>query len=152
VVIARLKPLVKTRRPPFLIRRHGGVLISRTLEELLFRCADVLSEGNTRLGSGGQGTYFGSTMISIAFAKLESEAHTDLSKALRAELLSAVEGSVRVRLRAMRLARAEATRRAQWPLLGTAMCEVRMRDSGKQLHIDVDLEVELRVSSRAKRS
>jgi len=151
VVATRLKPLVKIRKRPFLIRRKQSVL-SRALEQALFEHADVLSEGGTRVAAGGLQTYFGSTMLSIAFARLETETQVTMSRALRAELVYVSEGSVRVRLRAMRLARAEAARRVPNGLLGTALCEVRIRDGGKQLHIDVDLEAEVRVSSRAKRS
>jgi hypothetical protein len=89
-------------------------------------------------------------MISIAFARIESE--VSLTRALRAEFVRIVEGSVRVRLRAMRLARAEAARRVRDGALGTAVCDVRVRDDGEHLHIDVDLEAEVRVSFRAKRS
>jgi len=52
----------------------------------------------------------------------------------------------------MRLARAEAARRLQSNEMGTALCEIRVLDTGDELHIDVDLEVPVRVSSRAKGS
>jgi hypothetical protein len=148
VVAPRLKPLAKIRRRPLLVR-HSHAVLSRALELALFDHADVLSEGGLRVVAG-HATYFGSTMISIAFTRIESDARP--SKATREELVRVIEGSVRVRLRAMRLARAEATRRVQAGALGTAVCELRVREDGKQLHIDVDLEVEVRVSSRANRS
>ena len=147
----RLKPLVKIRRRPFLVRRQHAAL-SRALEQALFDHADVLSEGGLRNGPGLQATYYGSTMISISFARLAAEHSAPLTRVMQNELVRAVEGSVRVRLRAMRLARAEAVRRVYNGVLGTAVCELRVRDDGKQLHIDVDLEAEVRVSSRAKRS
>ena len=150
MVATRLKPLAKIRRRPYLIRRQQTVL-TRALEQALFDYADVLSEGSTR-SVGAHATYFGSTMISIAFARLEADTHANFTRAMRDELVHTAEGSVRLRLRAMRLARAEASRRVANGLLGTAVCEVRIRDGGKQLHIDVDLEAEVRVSSRAKRS
>jgi hypothetical protein len=148
VVVSRLKPLAKIRRRPQLVR-HSHVVLSRALEQALFDHADVLSEGGLRV-VGGHATYFGSTMISIAFARIENDARP--SKAAREEFVRVIEGSVRVRLRAMRLARAEAARRVQSGALGTVVCELRVREDGKQLHIDVDLEVEVRVSSRANRS
>jgi hypothetical protein len=151
VAAARLKPLVKTRRRPFLIKRQHAVL-SRALEQALFDCADVLSEGSARSGPGSRVTYYGSTMISIAFARLAAEHGAKLTVAEQRELLRVAEGSVRVRLRAMRLARAEAARRVYSGVLGTAVCELRLRADAEQLHIDVDLEAEVRVSSRAKRS
>jgi hypothetical protein len=51
----------------------------------------------------------------------------------------------------MRLARAEAVRRANDARLGKALCDLRVHDVREHLRIDVDLEVELSVSSRANR-
>jgi hypothetical protein len=147
VAASRLKPPVKSKRPQHLIKRQY-VALTRTLEEALFRHADVMSEGSTRATPDARTTYFGSTMIAIAFDRLPSEANS----VPRAELVSVIEGSVRVRLRAMRLARAEAVRRLNDSTLGTVLCDLRVHDAGEQLRIDVDLEVELRVSSRSKRS
>lgn len=64
-----------------------------------------------------------------------------------AELRDAVEGSMRVRLRLMRWARAEAARRVPSHMLGMATVETRVRLDENQLHIDVDLEVPLEVLS-----
>jgi hypothetical protein len=146
----RLKPLVKfNRRPPLAKREH--VALSRAFEEALFRHADVISEGAVRASSRGAATYFGSTMIAISFERLAAETHQKFTSRARADLVYIVEGSVRVRLRCMRLARAEAVRRANDALLGTALCDLRIHDVREHLRIDVDLEVELSVSSRAKR-
>ncbi|MFW5921439.1 MAG: hypothetical protein ACOCUS_06325, partial [Polyangiales bacterium] len=71
-----------------------------------------------------------------------------LDEAARARLLRAVQGSVRVRLRAMRLACAEVARRLPDRPLGTAQVETRARIVGDKLHVDVDLEVPIGVSSR----
>jgi hypothetical protein len=147
VAASRLKPLVKSNRRQHLVKRQY-VALTRELEEALFRHADVISEGSTRAMPDARTTYFGSTMIAIAFDRLPSDAH----RVPRAELVHVIEGSVRVRLRAMRLARAEAVRRLNDSTLGTVLCDLRVHDAGKQLRIDVDLEVELRVSSRSKRS
>ena len=145
----RLKPLVKfNRRPPLAKREH--VALSRAFEEALFRHADVISEGAVRVSPRGGSTYFGSTMIAICFERLAAETHQKFTSRARAELVYIVEGSVRVRLRCMRLARAEAVRRSN-ALLGTALCDLRVHDVREHLRIDVDLEVELSVSSRAKR-
>ena len=54
---------------------------------------------------------------------------------------------MRVRLRALRLARAEAARRVPDRMLGTAYIDTTVRMTERQLHIDVDLEVALSVSS-----
>jgi hypothetical protein len=146
-----LKPPVKIKRRPLLLRRTQ-LVVSRALEEALFHDADVLSEGGLRAGVSGRDTYYGSTMLAIAFERLIDDAAAQSSIALRGELVHAIEGSVRVRLRAMRLARAEAARRVKRGVLGTALCDLRIRDDGVHLRIDVDLEVEVCVSSRASRS
>jgi hypothetical protein len=151
VLITRLKPLVKAERSAVLFRRTG-VQLTRALVETLFREADVLSEGSVRAQSVGQATYFGSTMIRVAIGALMARGRPFATSADRADLVRAIEGSVRIRLRAMRLARTEAARRVQRSALGTALCEIRVRDMGDELHIDIDLEVPVRVSSRAKRS
>ena len=146
----RLKPLVKFERHPSLAKREHCAL-SRAFEEALFRHADVISEGAARPSPRGRTTYFGSTMIAIAFERLAAETHQQFTSRARADLVYIVEGSVRVRLRCMRLARAEAARRTHDALLGTARCDLRVHDLREHLRIDVDLEVELGVSSRANR-
>lgn len=147
---SKLKPIVKAQRHALRSRGHGWQ-ISRALEEAIFRHADVLSEGGARVAATGQSTYFGSTMISVELTRLAVYAPGLRTEALLAPLLNAIDGSVRVRLRAMRLARAEAARRVHRRTLGTLLCEINVRMTGKHLHIDVDLEVPLRVSSRATR-
>ncbi len=148
---SKLKPLAKATRAVALIRRTA-FQISRVLEEALFREADVLSEGSIRTHAPGQVTYYGSTMIRVRLAALLHRGRPLAQKNDRKRLVRAIEGSVRIRLRAMRLARAEAARRLHRSVMGTAICEIRVRDAGEELHIDVDLEVPVRVSSRAEGS
>jgi hypothetical protein len=151
MVPTRLKPLVKTRAPSLLVRRER-VQITRALEEAIFHHAEVLSEGGVRGAVEDQhATYFGSTMISVDLARLGALPRGMSAEQGAALLIAAVDGSVRVRLRAMRMARAEAARRVHRRTLGTALCEIRMHGQGALLHIDVDLEVPLGVSSRAAR-
>jgi len=147
----RLKPLARASRAPALVR-HGSVCVSRALEEELFRCAEVLSEGGRRTVGGQRDSYFGSTMISVDLERLRPLFHGGLDERSRQLLADAIDGSVRVRLRAMRLARAEAARRVQDRTLGTAFVETRVRLTERQLHIDVDLEVGLSVSSGSGQS
>jgi hypothetical protein len=147
--LPKLKPLVKTRATARLVEQRSFRL-SHALEEALFQHADVLSEGGMRQLGSGQSTYYGSTMISIELAKLGRFVHGAADETVsRAALLDAIDGSVRVRLRAMRMARAEAARRVHRRALGTALCEIRVSLRGGSVHIDVDLEVPLRVSSRS---
>jgi hypothetical protein len=147
-VVKNLKPLVRAQRSPALVQR-AGVSLSRALEEELFRCAEVLSEGSRRTTAGQRDSYFGSTMISIDLDRLRPLFRGGLDGLARKRLARAIDGSVRVRLRAMRLARAEAVRRVQDRSLGTVQVETRVRLTESHLHIDVDLEVLLSVSSAA---
>jgi hypothetical protein len=151
VLPSKLKPLAKASRHAVLLRRTA-IQITRALEEALFREADVLSEGSLRAAGPGQATYFGSTMIRVQISALLAGARPCSDRSEHMALFRAIEGSVRVRLRAMRLARAEAARRMHRSVLGTALCEIRVSLTADQLHIDVDLEVPVRVSSRAKGS
>jgi hypothetical protein len=148
-VTRRLKPLAKALRGPVLVGRQNTT-ISRSFEEELFRRADVLSEGGCRSTKGALDCYFGSTMISFDLSSVRAGFRGDFDDATRAALLRAIDGSVRIRLRAMRLACAEAARRVPDRVLGTALTEIRVRLSNDQLHIDVDLEVPLGVSSRSR--
>jgi hypothetical protein len=125
-------------------------LLTRAFEEELWRAAEILSEGGCRDTTRGfRESYFGSSMISIDLERLRPWFRGGLDTATLERLAQAVDGSVRVRLRAMRLARAEAVRRVPNRLLGTAHVETRIRLSGRQLHIDVDLEASLSVFSGA---
>lgn len=144
----RLKPPARALASRGFHRRMG-LSLTRELEEALFRHADVLSEGYSRRSGSGR-VYFGSTMITIALARLAPYFRGELDAAARDDLLHAVDGSVRIRLRAMRLGCAEVARRVQ-SRLGTAQVETRMRVTEDQLHIDVDLEVPVSLSSGSER-
>lgn len=141
------KGLAKARRGATVdVRSH--VALSREAEEVLFRRPEVLSEGSVRESPEGGRSWFGSTMITFDLAALEAHWRGPLDDAARTRLLEAVQGSVRVRLRAMRLACAEVARRLPDRPLGTAQVETRARLVGDTLHVDVDLEVPIGVSSR----
>lgn len=131
--------------------RRGSWTVSRELEEALFRHADVLSEGYCGSTPGAGDTYFGSTMISCELDRVAQHLRGGLDVPGRQVLAHVIDGSVRVRLRAMRLACAEVARRVQHRALGTALVEVRIRMTESHLHIDVDLEVPLGVSSGSAR-
>lgn len=136
----KLKPLVRARRVQP-VRDRSGRCLSRELEALLFRQAQVLSEGYCRSTGGGERVYYGSTMITVDLAALPAGHGVDFRAVSAEALCSIVEGSVRVRLRAMRLARAEVARRSPDDTLGTALVETQVRLEDSLLHIDVDLEV-----------
>ncbi|HJK98689.1 MAG TPA: hypothetical protein RMF84_15815, partial [Polyangiaceae bacterium LLY-WYZ-14_1] len=111
----------------------------------LFEIAEVLSEGGIRPGDDA---YFGSTMLTVDLDDLAPGWREPLADGeSRKRLLEVVAGSVRFRLRLLRLARREMSRRLQGAEAGTMVAETRFRLMGAMLHADVDLEAPLVVSS-----
>jgi hypothetical protein len=145
----RIKGPVRARRGATVLERRGQAL-SREAEELLFRDAEILCEGAVN-ETGTARSWFGSTMITFDLGRLGASLRGSFDPAGLAQLANVIEGSVRVRLRATRLARGEVARRLPDRLLGTARVETRVRLVGEKLQLDVDLEVPLRVSSRARK-
>lgn len=142
MTLGPLKPPVRVRPGALLRARHGDALGPRAEEEL-FRFAEVLTEG--RLEGAA---FFGSTLITIDLERVAPQLRGDDGARERARLLAVASGSVRVRLRAMRLACADVARRYPDRRLGTATTETRFRLAGTTLLVDVDLEVSVGVSSR----
>ena len=147
----KLKGPVRAERDAFVAERAGRFL-SRAVEERLFRGAEVLSEGGERTLTVGERRYFGCTMITFDLDDLARYWRGEFDAAARAELARLVEGSVRVRVRAVRLACAEVARRVTDRPLGTAMVETSVTLEGTKLHMDVDLEVPVGVCSSARRT
>jgi len=145
----KLKPLARALRGPVFVRR-GGIAISRLLEEQLFGAAEVLSEGELRR-LGDRDSYFGSTMIAFEIMRIAGFVSGRFDDDERDQLRRAIEGSVRMRIRAMRLACAEVGRRVPDRPLGTAQVETSTRLTATHLHMDIDVEVPVGVSSRARR-
>jgi len=140
----RLKPLVRALCVrPVQFRQH--VSLSRPFEESFFRSAQVLSEGYCGLQNDGsyqdeETIYTGSTMLTVDLHRMGSSVMTEVERLGLATLVRVVEGSVRIRIRSIRLALSEATRRCVQGELGTAHIETRVRLEGNLLHVDVDLE------------
>jgi hypothetical protein len=144
--VGLLKPPARVR-PGTLLRARDGCALRARAEEDLFRDAEVLTEG--RLGDGG---FFGSTLVTIDLERLSPRYSGPMGEAERTRLFDAASGSVRVRLRAMRLACADAVRRHPDRAFGTARVETRMRLDGARLLIDVDLDMPLDTSMRLGRA
>ncbi|MEM6955648.1 MAG: hypothetical protein AAF411_27735 [Myxococcota bacterium] len=123
--------LAKARRGAFISK---GVL-SREAEMLILGRTSRLSEGEP-----DSGQYFGSTMFQVPLAALQERWRGTLDAA---ELLRAVEGSVRLRIRFMRIAVADARHRAPKDRWGTFVTETRVRLANSALHVDVDVEAAL---------
>jgi hypothetical protein len=128
------------------LRERSHVALDRHTEELLFAEVEVLSEGSVR-----DRVFYGSTMITIDLGRVEASLRRPLGIEGRARLLAAMDGSVRVRIRAMRIALDEVARRFPTEKLGTAHVETRVDLTGDELHLDVDLEVPFGVSSAESR-
>lgn len=141
-----LKPPVRVR-PGAILRARSGDALGPRAEEELFRTAEVLTEG--RLEGDA---FYGSTLITIDLERVAPQLRGDAGRSERDRLLVVAAGSVRVRLRAMRLACADVARRHPDRRLGTATTETRFRLEGTKLLVDVDLEVPVGVSSRTGES
>lgn len=146
-----IKGLAKASRNAFIATRSIEYL-SRGAEEALFQQASVLSEGVEQPGPNGRRYYRGSTMITFDLEQLGKHWRGPLETAQKQALLRMVAGSVRVRLRATRIACVEVARRVTERPLGSSVVETTVRLSGNTLQIDVDLEVPVGVSSPARRA
>lgn len=104
----------------------------------LLDTADVMSEGGEREDDGGP-AWFGSTSLIVAVDATSDEE--------RRFMASVAVRDPHVRLRAIRIARREASSRASAPL-GRATCEVRASADPRGVRIDVDLQAPLIVGAR----
>jgi hypothetical protein len=96
--------------------------------------------------------YYGSTMITVDLHALAQHWRGPLNVDMTAKLLELVRSSVRVRIRTTRIACDEVARRVSERPLGPASVETNMRIVGHTLQMDVDVEVPVGVSSRARRA
>ncbi|MFK7989181.1 MAG: hypothetical protein AB8I08_24390 [Sandaracinaceae bacterium] len=130
-----LKPPARARRIRALTERTRVALTDNAIREL-FRSAEVLTEGGLDSSNG----WFGSVMVTFDLARLVSRSRDLDTPAQLARFVDAIEGSVRVRIRAHRLACAEIYRRFPDRDVGTVNLESRFRREGDQLLLDIDLE------------
>lgn len=130
----RMPGLARAQRAT-LSRARSGEALTREAEELIFEVAERMSEGDLRPSAAGE-TYFGTTMITIDLAALSRRLRGSLDGTCLASL---VEGSVRVHLRAMRLARADVMHRFPDREFAAAQVESQVRVVGDRLHLDLDL-------------
>ena len=93
--------------------------------------------------------FFGTSMISVDLAAACAAIRIPPTPASYAAIAAAAEGSVRVRIRALRWARAEACRRVPESRLGSVSAEIRVHLRDAALHIDVDLEAPIELRGEA---
>jgi hypothetical protein len=92
-------------------------------------------------GAADGDRYQGSTMITVDLARVAAQWREPFSDETVERVFAAMERSVRVHLRAIRLARDEVQRRCPGVTLDTAQTEVRVGRRGTVLHVDVDMDV-----------
>jgi hypothetical protein len=133
VVIPRRKPMRQARRVS-LFEREIHVRLSPAAIEILFGAAAVLSEG---LVEGSH--FYGSTMITLDLAQADGHVSEpcDVSTARDVERLLGADP--RIHEHARELGAAEADRLAG-RALQPAQIDLRMRRSGCQFHVDMDVE------------
>lgn len=138
-----LKPLVRADRLRPL-RRHGArtVLTARAIDEL-FRSAEVLTEGAL-----DDETWYGSVLMTFDLARLSPSGDDNEELDRLAEVIA---GSVRVRIHAHRVARAQLHERYPDRSIGTVHVESRFRRAGSLLLLDLDLEAPIEVASTRSR-
>jgi hypothetical protein len=137
-----IKPPARAARIRAWPRTGRGALSAPAIAEL-FRAAHVLTEG----GLDESGRWYGSVMITFDLAALARGCRdVTLPDDLDA-LARAIEGSVRVRVRAHRIACAEIYQRHPDRDVGTAQVFTRFRREGEVLLLDVDLEAPVEVPS-----
>jgi hypothetical protein len=145
-----IKGPVRASRSAFIVS-HSISYLSRGAEEALVQSLEVLSEGKLHSDGHGGRRYFGSTMFSVNLCELEKAWRGPLDDVTVGRLADLVAGSVRLPLRLTRIACAEAARRVPARPLGTVSIESHVRVLDRTLHIDIDLEVPVGVSSSARR-
>lgn len=126
-----------------LFEREIRVRLSTAAIDILFDCADVLSEGELR-GDG----YFGSTMITIDLARAGAAVREECDAASARQVAELCAKDPRVRARARVVAAADAEVRAG-ARLSRVDVELRARAAGARVHIDLDVEGDLAKASRA---
>lgn len=117
-----------------LFEREVRISLSSAAVEILFDLASLLSEGACEGGG-----YFGSTMITIDLGKAAPLVSDPCDAGTVYRVAQLLAGDPRVRQRAREVAAAEAARLAGRPV-GPAQLDLRVRVSGRNLHIDIDVE------------
>ena len=132
-----MRPLVRVERIA-LFEREVRERPSRAALELIFRRADVMSEGQRSLREGRE-VYFGSTMLTLDLEELAPALREscDAGTARRLALLLSCDPSVASRVKT--IATREAARLAGGRLRSVGT-EIKVSARGPRVFIDVDVE------------
>ena len=131
--------LRKSIRVPF-VQALQGLALASYADGALLANARALNEGAVVDGDGGDRIYAGSTLLTVA---LRDNPSLDCGDATDAERGALVSRSIGFHVRLMRLARAEAERRAAPCLLREMRCALAFRVEAGVLFVDIDLECPL---------
>lgn len=128
----RAPGLAKARRGT-LARTRGGEALTREAEEALFALAERMTEGALDTSTDA---WFGTTMFTVELSALRAALREGFDPH---RLKALVDGSVRVRIRALRLACADVAHRHPERCFGRAESETQVRVERGALHVDLDL-------------
>ena len=140
-----IKPPARARKIRAWHRGRVGVLSEPAIAEL-FRSAVVLTEG----GLDGAARWYGSIMITFDLDRFATRCRDMETLEDLDAVVDAVEGSVRVRVRAHRMACSEIYRRFPDRDVGTAQLWSRFSRDGTELLLDIDLEAPIDLSASVK--
>jgi hypothetical protein len=116
-----------------LFDRRVEIKLAPAAFDILFELGQVLSEGQL------DGDHFvGSTMVSVDITRAASRISDDCDEATVRRIATLLPADERGRDRARRVAVAEARRRVG--ALDDAEVDLRVRASGRHLHLDLDVE------------
>ena len=120
-----------------LFEREIRVRLSSAAVEILMQAGSVLSEGQVEAGC-----FFGSTMMTIDLSRATHLVSDACGVATARRVAELITRDDRFRRQAKNLALAEARRAAGRPLTRVQI-DVRVRRSGAQLQLDMDVEADV---------
>jgi hypothetical protein len=132
-----LRPLARVERIA-LFEQEVRERPSRAALELVFRRAEVISEGQRAIRDG-RPTYFGSTMLTLDLALLAPSLREACDAGTARRLAALLAGDPSVAARVKMIATREATRLAGGRLR-TIATEIKVNARGARVFIDVDVE------------
>jgi len=124
--------MAKARRVS-LFERELRVRLAPAGLDLLFDEARVLTEGQSE---GGR--YFGSTMMTIDLARVQARVSDDCDDGCARKVAGLLQDDDRARVRARRVALAEAVRAGG--AIEDPVIDVRVHPQGRALHLDLNVE------------
>lgn len=136
----RLKPLRKPDSMPVLHEVRGRALTGFA-DQLLLDRAEIQSEGAVERAGGNGPVFFGTTMVTVAL-DAGAIART-VSQVDPQDLLAALRKSISLHIRLMRLARAEAERRASPRVPRGMLADIDFKIEGAVLLVDIKVECPL---------